>query len=136
MPSLHGEGSAEGYHDIEGALLSEVRKLIGPDVPLVVTLDLHGHLTQTMLIEADILLNCHEYPHVDLYERGEEAVELAVKLVRNEIVPDTHAVILPMLLPPATTLTGPGKTITDECYAPRAGPGGDRLCHRARVSAH
>ncbi len=115
--SLHGAGSAEDRDDIEGALLAEVRQLIGPDVPLVVTLDLHGHLTQAMLEHADILLNCHEYPHVDLYERGEEAVGLAVKLVRGEIAPVTHAVILPMLLPPATTLTGPGKRITDACYA-------------------
>jgi microcystin degradation protein MlrC len=115
--SLHGAGSAEGCDDIEGALLAGVRALIGPDVPLVVTLDLHGHLTRAMLDHADILLNCHEYPHIDLYERGEEAVELAVKLVRGEIQPVTHAVILPMLLPPATTQTGPGKKITDECYA-------------------
>jgi microcystin degradation protein MlrC len=115
--SLHGAGSAEGCDDIESALLADVRQVIGPDVPLVVTLDLHGHLTQAMLDHADILLNCHEYPHVDLYERGEEAVDLAVKLVRGEIAPVTHAVILPMLLPPATTLSGPGKTITDACYA-------------------
>lgn len=115
--SLHGAGSAEDCDDIEGAVLAEVRQIIGPGVPLVVTLDLHGHLTQAMLDHADLLLNCHEYPHVDLYERGEEAVELAVKLVRGEIAPHTHAVMLPMLLPPATTMTGPGKAITDACYA-------------------
>lgn len=120
--SLHGAGSAEGCDDIEGALLADVRTLIGPDVPLVVTLDLHGHLTQAMLDHASILLNCHEYPHVDLYERGKEAVDLAVKLARGEIAPVTHAVILPMLLPPATTLTGPGKAITDACYAREAHP--------------
>lgn len=120
--SLHGAGSAEGCDDIEGALLADVRTLIGPDVPLVVTLDLHGHLTQAMLEHASILLNCHEYPHVDLYERGEEAVNLAVKLARGGIAPVTHAVILPMLLPPATTLTGPGKAITDACYAREAHP--------------
>jgi microcystin degradation protein MlrC len=120
--SLHGAGSAEGCDDIEGALLADVRRVVGPEVPLVVTLDLHGHLTQAMLDHADILLNCHEYPHVDLYERGEEAVDLAVKLVRGEIAPVTHAVIMPMLLPPATTLSGPGKTITDACYAREQDP--------------
>lgn len=120
--SLHGAGSAEGCDDIEGALLAAVRAFIGPDVPLVVTLDLHGHLTQAMLEHATILLNCHEYPHVDLYERGEEAVDLAVKLVRGEVAPVTHAVTLPMLLPPATTLTGPGAAITAACYAREAHP--------------
>ena len=115
--SLHGAGTAEGCDDIEGALLAEVRQLIGAGVPLVVTLDLHGHLTGAMLEHADILLNCHEYPHVDLYERGEEAVDLAAKLVRGEIAPATHAVMLPMLLPPATTMAGPGQRMTEACYA-------------------
>ncbi len=120
--SLHGAGSAEGCDDIEGSLLADVRNVIGPEVPLVVTLDLHGHLTPAMLDHATMLLNCHEYPHVDLYDRGEEAVELAVNLVRGEIAPVTHAVILPMLLPPATTLSGAGKRITDACYAWEAQP--------------
>ncbi|MEZ4563441.1 MAG: M81 family metallopeptidase [Thermomicrobiales bacterium] len=120
--SLHGAGSAEGCDDIEGALLAAVRTLFGPHRPLVVTLDLHGHLTQAMQDHATILLNCHQYPHVDLFDRGAEAVDLAVKLVRGEIAPVTHAVTLPMLIPPATTLTGPGKAITEACYAREAHP--------------
>src|SRR3954452_14297528 len=80
--SLHGAGSAEGIDDIEGTLLTEVREAIGPDIPLVVTLDLHGNMTPTMVEQADLLLNCHEYPHVDCYERGMEAIALAARLVR------------------------------------------------------
>lgn len=115
--SLHGAGSAEGVDDIEGALLAAVREVIGPDIPLVSTLDLHGHMTPAMVEHADLLLNCHEYPHVDCYERGEEAMDLAVRLVQGEIQPHMHLEILPMMIPPATTMTGIGREITDACHA-------------------
>jgi microcystin degradation protein MlrC len=85
--SIHGAGSAEGIDDIEGAFLGMVREVIGPETPLVVTLDLHGNTTQAMVDAADLLLYCHEYPHIDMFERGIEAVELAVRLVNGEINP-------------------------------------------------
>src|SRR6185312_5200486 len=43
---LHGAGVAEGVDDIEGELLKEIREIVGPRVPIVVTLDLHGNMTQ------------------------------------------------------------------------------------------
>src|SRR5690606_25907804 len=82
--SLHGAGSAEGIDDIEGEILRRVREVVGPDVPVIATLDLHCHLTDTMLEHATALLDVHEYPHIDGYERGFEAVELAAKTVRGE----------------------------------------------------
>jgi microcystin degradation protein MlrC len=121
--SLHGAGTAEGIDDVEGALLAAVREVVGATVPLVVTLDLHGHLTPAMVEHADLLLNCHEYPHVDCYERGMEAVELAARLVRGEIRPHMHAETLPMMLPPTTTMEGPGREITATCLEWEARPG-------------
>ncbi len=121
--SLHGAGTAEGIDDVEGTLLAELRAVVGPDLPIVVTLDLHGNLTPAMVEHADVLLNCHEYPHVDIYERGEEAVELAAKLARGEMRPVKHLEILPMLLPPATTVADPALAINRECFAWEARPG-------------
>ena len=51
--SLHGAGVAEGIDDLEGTLLAEVRAVVGPDLPIVVTLDLHGNITQAMVDHAD-----------------------------------------------------------------------------------
>ncbi len=121
--SLHGAGSAEGIDDVEGTLLAEVREAVGTDLPLVVTLDLHGNMTPAMVEHADLLLNCHEYPHVDCYERGMEAVDLAAKLVRGEIRPQMHLEILPMMISPATTMVGPGREVTQACFAWEARPG-------------
>ena len=121
--SLHGAGSAEGIDDVEGALLAEVRDAVGSDLPLVATLDLHGNMTPAMVEHADLLLNCHEYPHVDSYERGMEAIALAARLVRGEIDPCMHLETLPMMIPPATTMEGPGREVTQACFAWESRPG-------------
>lgn len=107
--ALHGAGTAEGIDDLEGTLLGELRAIVGAEVPIVVTLDLHGNTTEAMIEHANILLYCHEYPHIDTFERGEEAVELAVKLVNGEINPVKHFIRLPATIPPSTTFVGPGK---------------------------
>lgn len=121
--SLHGAGTAEGIDDVEGTLLAEVREAVGGEIPLVVTLDLHGHMTPAMVEHADLLLNCHEYPHVDCYERGEEAVTLAAKLARGEMQPVMHLETLPMMIPPTTTMEGPGREITQVCLQWEQRPG-------------
>lgn len=120
--ALHGAGSAEGIDDLEGRLLGELRQVVG-GLPLVVTLDLHGHTTPAMVEHADALLYCHEYPHVDGYERGAEAVALAAALARGEVRPVMHLERLPMILPPSTTLAGPARAINERCFGWEAKPG-------------
>jgi microcystin degradation protein MlrC len=114
--AIHGAGTAEGIDDIEGDFLSRVRALVGPDVPIVATLDLHGNNTQQMVDAADILLYCHEFPHIDMYERGQEAVELAAKIVKREIRPTVHFKSLPIGFMGATTFEGPAKMMKERCY--------------------
>jgi microcystin degradation protein MlrC len=121
--ALHGAGVAEGAEDLEGALIGAVRQRVGPDVPILVTLDLHGNLTQTMVDEADVLLGCHLYPHVDMYERGVESVELAQQIVQGALRPAMHLTRLPMIVPAAATSYSPAKDINELCWEWEAGPG-------------
>ena len=121
--SLHGAGVAEGIDDVEGTLLAEIRAAVGPDLPILVTLDLHGNLTQAMVDHATVLLGCHLYPHTDLYERGVESVELAERIVAGQLRPVTQLATLPMMLPPATTMLGPAREINELCWAWEARPG-------------
>ncbi|MEZ4521522.1 MAG: M81 family metallopeptidase [Thermomicrobiales bacterium] len=114
--SLHGAGSADGVDDIEGTILAAVRDQIGPDMPLIATLDLHCHATNLMVESATALLTVHEYPHIDSYERGYEAVELAVKTFRGEVSPVMALTILPMIMPGTTTFHGPAKEINELCW--------------------
>jgi microcystin degradation protein MlrC len=122
--ALHGAGCADGIDDLEGAVLGQIREAVGPEIPILVTLDLHGNTTNEMVEHATVLLYCHEYPHIDRYERGVEAVELAAKIVRGEIAPAMHFEKLPALLPPGqTTFFGPAKTVNERCFAREAEPG-------------
>ncbi len=121
--SLHGAGSAEGIDDLEGTFLGELREAVGREVPITVTLDLHGHTTEAMVQHADALLYCHEYPHVDGYDRGEEALELAAKMVNGEVRPVMHLEKLRMVLPPSTTRHGAARAINELCFGWEAKPG-------------
>src|SRR5581483_3421591 len=60
--ALHGAMASANEPDVEGAILGEVRKLIGPRVPLVATLDLHTSLTEAMVRPADALVLYHTAP--------------------------------------------------------------------------
>ncbi|TKA94253.1 M81 family metallopeptidase, partial [Cereibacter changlensis] len=70
---LHGAMVAEGAPDGEGALLARVREVVGPGVPIVAALDLHGNISPLMVEMADRLVGFRTYPHVDMAETGERA---------------------------------------------------------------
>lgn len=81
--SLHGAMCAFGYDDCEGDLLTRIRDVVGPTIPVGVEFDPHAHLSEAMLRHADILIAYKEYPHTDFLERGEELINLLEHSVRN-----------------------------------------------------
>ena len=114
--TLHGAGVAAGVDDIEGDIIQHVRELFGPETPIVVTLDLHGNITDQMVEHADALLGVNLYPHTDSYDRGVEAIEMIPKLVAGEIKPVMHLTVLPMMVPSTTTNLSPAKDINELCW--------------------
>ena len=85
--SLHGAMVAQGYDDCEGDILRRTRELVGPDVIVAAELDLHCHLTDVMIDNADILITFKEYPHNDIAARGDEIFDLAIKARLGECSP-------------------------------------------------
>ncbi len=73
---LHGAMVAEHLEDGEGTLLQAVRGLVGHDVPLVASLDLHANITAAMVDAADFLTAYRTYPHVDMAETGRRAARV------------------------------------------------------------
>ncbi len=67
---LHGAMVTEHYDDGEGETLARVRKVIGKDLPLVVSLDLHANVSPEMMEHADALIAYRTYPHVDMADTG------------------------------------------------------------------
>jgi microcystin degradation protein MlrC len=72
---LHGAMVSEHLDDGEGELLARVRKVIGRDLPLVASLDLHANVTPEMIEHADALIAYRTYPHVDMADTGRAAAD-------------------------------------------------------------
>ena len=96
--SLHGAMGADGELDPEGHLLGEIRRMAGPDIPIVISLDLHGILTDRMLRQIDGLAIYHTYPHVDFADTGKRAAHLLLRLMRGGIRPVIARVVIPALV--------------------------------------
>lgn len=95
--SLHGAMGAEGEPDPEGRLLEELRGQFGPQVPIVISLDLHGILTDRMLRQIDGLAIYHTYPHVDFADTGSRAARLLLAIVDRGLRPVIARVRVPLL---------------------------------------
>ena len=80
---LHGAMVTEHLEDGEGELLERIRAVTGPDLPIVVSLDLHANVTKRMVQHASALIVCRTYPHVDLAESGAWSVEVLERLIKQ-----------------------------------------------------
>lgn len=93
---LHGAMVVEGIDDGDGDLIASVRDVIGPDRPLIVTFDLHGNHSKKRVEEADAIIGFDTYPHIDMAERGREAADLMVAMLKGEVRPVMALKQLPM----------------------------------------
>jgi microcystin degradation protein MlrC len=120
---LHGAGVAEGVDDLEGDLCRAVRDLVGPGVPIVVALDIHGNITQAMADAIDLVFGDNYYPEIDAYDRGFEAVSGVPHLLSGEWQPVIHVEPLPMLVAAATTNHDPARAVQAMCWELEKRPG-------------
>lgn len=96
--SLHGAMGGVGELDPEGYLLQETRRMLGPDKPIVISLDLHGIFTERMLRHIDGFAIYYTYPHVDFADTGRRAAETLVRILRDRLKPVTARVVIPALV--------------------------------------
>jgi microcystin degradation protein MlrC len=96
---LHGAAVAEHADDSEGELIARLRTIVGPDLPIVGSLDLHANVTRHMLAGADALVAYRTYPHVDMATTGERAAELLERRLGAGAREPLAARRLPFLIP-------------------------------------
>lgn len=112
---LHGAMVAEHEDDGEGRLLTRLRDLVGPNVPIAAALDLHGNITQDMVDAADVLVGFRTYPHIDMAETGRRTAEQLARLMARGKPFAKAFRRLPFLVPIAwqSTRTEPARAIYD-----------------------
>jgi microcystin degradation protein MlrC len=94
---LHGAAVAENALDAEGELMRAAREVVGPRIPIVVTLDLHGNVSELMVRSANAIIPYDTNPHVDCYERGVQATKLLKEILDGKVQPVTALVKPPLI---------------------------------------
>jgi microcystin degradation protein MlrC len=111
----HGAGVSEQEPDMDGFWLERVRKIVGDDLPIVCTLDLHANVSDRMIDACDATIAYRTNPHLDTFERGLEAATLMARTLRAEVRPVQACVRPPVSInilhqgtsaPPCSTLAG------------------------------
>lgn len=113
---LHGAMVADGYDDAEGDLIERVRQIVGPHAKIGVELDLHCHLTDKMVQNADIVITYKEYPHVDAMARAKDLFGLLADTLDGKIQP-TMALYNCRMIGIYRTPQEPVRSLVDEMSA-------------------
>ena len=103
----HGAAAGTAEDDPEGVLFSAIRAIVGPDVPVIATLDLHANVSRTMVAQTDLLIAYITNPHVDMRERGQEAGRAMLRMLQGAKTAKSF-IKLPILPPSVALLSDRG----------------------------
>jgi microcystin degradation protein MlrC len=122
---LHGAMVADGYDDAEGELLRRVRAVVGPDVPVVGTLDLHVNMSDAMVAHTNLLSAYRTYPHVDWGETGRRVARWLDRVMSWGPRPAKAMRRMPFLIPVTAgcSLISPAHELYQELEAIEAATG-------------
>lgn len=94
----HGATVAENARDTDGIWLAKLREKVGPDVPIISTIDPHANLSPLMVASTNAIIAYRTNPHIDQRQRGLEAADLMARTLRGEVRPVQAACFPPMLI--------------------------------------
>ena len=94
---LHGAATVENLGDPEGDLIKAVRTIVGEAIPIVVTLDLHAHVTVDMVRFADGIIAWETYPHRDTFTTGERGARLLWDILQGGCRPTMAMAKVPVI---------------------------------------
>lgn len=97
--ALHGAMVAGGTPDVEGEVLQAIRRVLGENVPIVATLDLHANVTQKMVRNAQALVLYHTAPHIDVFETGVRGATVLHRMLCEGARPVTAFQKIPAVFP-------------------------------------
>jgi microcystin degradation protein MlrC len=96
--ALHGAMVAEGHDDADGEIVSRLRKVVGPDFPIFVTLDLHGNVSERLVEQSTFVTAYRTCPHIDQFDTGQLAASRLVQYLRGQINKPSLALAKPPLI--------------------------------------
>jgi microcystin degradation protein MlrC len=113
--SLHGAMATESRQDPETDAVREIRSVVGYDMPIMVTFDLHANKNESILKEADGIFGYQSSPHIDMKNTGIRACKAMIATLKEEVKPSVAlkkpGIVVPSVFS-ATTIS-PAKDIIE-----------------------
>lgn len=106
--ALHGAMVCEDIDDADGETLERLRLLIGSEVPIVLSLDMHGNISPRMAAIPQAIVAYRSYPHIDQRQRGLDCASLMAGIIRKTVSPEMVHIKLPLLIHIVQQYTGDG----------------------------
>ena len=85
--ALHGAMAVRNIPRPEAEIARRIRDVVGPDVPIVGTFDLHGNEDEEFLRWANMAFVTKRYPHYDAYLQGEHAARMLIRMIKEDFTP-------------------------------------------------
>ena len=98
LAAPHGATVAYGHDDADGWWLGRLRDLVGPDVPIIASLDPHANLSPAMVAATDAIVAYRSNPHLDQRETGKRAALLMIETLAGRVRPTQAAAYPPMAI--------------------------------------
>jgi microcystin degradation protein MlrC len=98
LVALHGATVSEEELDADGEILQRIRDVVGDELPIVTTLDLHANVSARMIALATATVAYRTNPHLDQRGRGQEATALLLRTIHGEVHPVQALETPPMLI--------------------------------------
>jgi microcystin degradation protein MlrC len=103
--AMHGAMFVEGMFDAEGDFIAAVRGVVGPEVLIAASYDLHGNISQRIVDNLDAFSTYRTAPHIDVDDTMRRAVTMLVRALRTGVRPALVWAPVPVLLPGERTST-------------------------------
>jgi microcystin degradation protein MlrC len=95
---LHGAMYVEGIGPAETMLVGQVRKLVGPTIPIACTFDLHGNIPARLGDYGDILVGLKTAPHTDSVQTAELAGRILLDTLHGKVRPVSYVLPIPIIV--------------------------------------
>lgn len=97
--ALHGAGCCEFTDDLETYVLKKFREVVGDEMPITTSYDLHGNISREMVALTDGIFAVRHYPHVDMSRAGYDAMSSLISTIKKGKKPEVAIRKLPMVIP-------------------------------------
>lgn len=110
--SLHGALCSADTARGDRELLTAIRDRVGAEMPIALTLDLHGNATASLCALAHVTTGYHTNPHIDQAGTGRRGVAMLASVMAGTLRPVTAVETCPAIFPDES-LRIPGGVLAD-----------------------